>query len=584
MINPAEVARHWWEHYRERPFLRLFRIFVERIFRGGGDADSEGVDLGVGLILTLLALPGGFVSVLMFVKYSTFLSWMRGMPQADPLAVALPDEYFFITLAMAVAGTVSVWRWDAVFPDRRDYMNFVPLPVSTRLIFYSNLAAIVALAALLAFDVNAASSLLFPLGVAATQSSFLFFVKFALVHVLVVALASVFAFFAVLSVLGCLLAILPAQAFRKISPYVRAAMIMYFVTLLSTSFAVPDVLQDVSRSRTWIRLIPSCWFLGLCQSLRGHASPDLEALAQYAVPSVALAIALALLVYAVGYRRHFLRIPELAETPATHRIPRLAWARELFDRKILRTPFQQGCFHFVCRTLFRSEAHRLALAGIFGLGVVVASQFLASPLQVSSAPTARLSGDTLAVPFVLAFIVIVGLRAIFEIPADLRSTWIFRLTLDPEKHESRSSAQTIILTFVMPWIVLIVLPAYSYFDGVRIGLIHTTLVSLWSVLLVKSVLIRFRKVPFTCPMPVFQQHSIVTLLGGALEFFVFSVLTPAVESWAVVNSIRMMVFLPLAALFWYIPRLIENSASDVERNLIFEEPPTRAVQLLQLGE
>ena len=96
------------------------------------------------------------------------------------------------------------------------------------------------------------------------------------------------------------------------------------------------------------------------------------------------------------------------------------------------------------------------------------------------------------------------------------------------------------------------------------------LVELWSVLLVKAVLIRFRKVPFTCPMPVFQQHSIVTLLGSFLGFFVFAVLTPAVESWALAEPIRLLVFLPVAALFWYIPRQIENSVIDVEKSLIFE--------------
>ena len=41
MTSPFEVARHWWEYYRERPFLLLVRLFVERIFRGGGDDDMR---------------------------------------------------------------------------------------------------------------------------------------------------------------------------------------------------------------------------------------------------------------------------------------------------------------------------------------------------------------------------------------------------------------------------------------------------------------------------------------------------------------------------------------------------------------
>ena len=107
MTSPFEVFRQWWDYYRERQFWRLFRIFVARIFRGGGDSDSEGLDLGVGLVLTLLALPGGFVSVLMFVKYSTLLSWMRGARNINPAAVAMPDEYFFIILSVTVAGAAA---------------------------------------------------------------------------------------------------------------------------------------------------------------------------------------------------------------------------------------------------------------------------------------------------------------------------------------------------------------------------------------------------------------------------------------------------------------------------------------------
>ena len=61
MITEAmeEIFRRWEEH-SQRPFWRMVRLFVARIFRGGGDADTDGLDLGIGLVLTLLALPGGF--------------------------------------------------------------------------------------------------------------------------------------------------------------------------------------------------------------------------------------------------------------------------------------------------------------------------------------------------------------------------------------------------------------------------------------------------------------------------------------------------------------------------------------------
>jgi hypothetical protein len=35
---------------------------------------------------------------------------------------------------------------------------------------------------------------------------------------------------------------------------------------------------------------------------------------------------------------------------------------------------------------------------------------------------------------------------------------------------------------------------------------------------------------------------------------------------------------------WYIPRHMQKTAIDVERKLIFEESPTRAIEVLQLSE
>ena len=312
LYTRAERSR--WDAYRERPFWRLVELFVGRVFRGGGDSDAPGLDLGIGLVLTLLAIPGGFVSLFLFDKYGTFLQWLRGGNFVDPLVVSLPDEYFFIVLSMTVSGAVAVWRWDAIFPDRRDYMNLVHLPISTRMIFLANLTAVVFLAALVAVDVNAASCILFPAVVAATQSEFLFFVKFAAVHGLAVILASAFSFLTVFSLLGLNMALLPPRAFKRISSYVRALAVIYLIALLCTSFAVPNLLQHLpAKPPVWTFLVPSAWFAGLCQSLRRRTNPGLITLAHLTLPGLVAIAAVALAAYATGYRRHFLRIAELSE-------------------------------------------------------------------------------------------------------------------------------------------------------------------------------------------------------------------------------------------------------------------------------
>ena len=582
---PTERIRRAWADQRQRPFWRIVQLFVDRIFRGGGDADTEGLDLGVGLVLTLLAMPGGFVSLFLLNKYGTFLQWLRGATNVDPLAIALPDEYFFLVLSMTVTGAVAVWRWDAIFPDRRDYMNLVPLPISTGTIFFANLVAVLFLAGLIAVDVNAASCILFPMVVGATQTKFLFFLKFAVVHAVGVVLASVFAFFAVFSVLGLLMAVLPARAFKRLSTYIRGVVVVYLVALLCTSFTVPNSLRRAVSVPSWTYLMPSCWFLGLCQSLRGRAGPVLMELSRLALPGVAAVVAIALCAYAVGYQRHFVRIAEIADATATARNPRTWRLGTLLDRLVLRTPFQRGCFRFVCRTLLRSEAHRLVLTAIGGLSLVLASQALMDGFEnAKSWRQAALSANALSIPFIISFLVVVGLRLVFEIPAELRSNWIFQLLLDRDGEECEPLARKVILTLLLPGLLAITFPVYVYLDSWRVACLHTLLVTTWTVLLANIILIRFRKLPFTCTLPLFKQHSFVTLLSVCFGFLLYATSTPEFEASALAEPARMIGLIPVVAVAWYIPHHLAKSTIDIERKLIFEESPTHAFEMLGLED
>lgn len=581
-----ETVTSRWETYRQRPFWRLVELFVARVFQGGGDTDAPGLDLGMGLILTLLAIPGGFVSIFLFDKYGTFLQWLRGGDFMDPLVVSLPDEYFFIVLSMTVSGAVAVWRWDTIFPDRRDYMNLVHLPVSTRTIFFANLTAVLFLAVLVAIDVNAASCVLFPAVVAATQSQFVFFLKFAGVHAVAVIFASMLSFLIVFSLLGSSMALLPARAFKRVSGYVRGVAVLYLIGLLFTSFAVPNLLRHLpSNPPRWTLLLPSSWFVAWCQTMRGRATPGLTALAHLAFPALAAAAVIALCAYAIGYSRHFLRIAELSDTTSAGAPSPLAKLYRYADDWILRTPFQRAGFRFVWKTLFRSEAHRLLLTGVAGLGIVLASQALMNAMEVTrSARQAALSPQALSVPFILSFLIIIGLRAVFEIPAELPSNWIFRLMLDSEHQECESLARTVILIAVVPWVLLGIFPAYLYLAGIRVALLHTLLILAWSLLLTNAALIRFRKLPFTCTRPIFKQHSIVILLSIGFGFLLYATSLPEFEAWAMAKPLRFFGLLPSALIVWYVPHHLRKNAITEEKTLIFEDVSSSTFELIQLGD
>ena len=215
MTRTKQTLSAAWESYSRRPFATLLRVFVGRVFHGGGDSGASEMDVALGVILILLAMPGVLVSLLLFEKYGSLVRWMRGDGAFDPFTATIPDEYFFIVLSMVVTGAAAVWRWDALLLDRRDYSNIVPLPISLRRIFLGNLAAIFLLAVALTLDVNAASFILFPVAVVGSQVSLGVFLQFATGHALTVILASAFSFFAVFALIGLLMALLPYALFRS---------------------------------------------------------------------------------------------------------------------------------------------------------------------------------------------------------------------------------------------------------------------------------------------------------------------------------------------------------------------------------
>ena len=197
---------------------------------------------------------------------------------------------------------------------------------------------------------------------------------------------------------------------------------------------------------------------------------------------------------------------------------------------------------------------------------------------------AALSPEALSIPFILSFLVIIGLRIVFEIPVELRSNWIFQLMLDPDRQECQSLARKVVLALALPLVLTIGLPAYVYLEGVRVAFLHTVLVGIWSVLLTNIVLIRFRKVPFTCTLPIFKQHSIVLLLSVCFGYLFYAISTPEFESSALVEPLRMIALLPVAAVAWFIPHRLDKNTIDLERKLIFEESATRTIEALRLSD
>ena len=568
------AARRWARATRS-PFGCLLRLFLGRMFHGGGSASAD-LDVGVGVMLLLMVMPGFLVSLLTLEKYGHLILFLRGGRPFNPFTDTLPDEYFFIVLSLAVSGAAALWRWDSLFLDRRDFTNLVPLPVPLRTIFLANLSAILSLTALFAFVANVASVVLFPIAVVGSQGSLSVFLRFAVGHLVGVLAASLFSCFAVFAFTGLLMAILPAAAFRRVSHLVRFLLAVGLFTLLISSFAVPQLLSEMPVPAAHkFALLPPFSFLGLTRTFWGSAGdPFIPEMRRAAIAALVLALLTASLAYIASFGRSFLRFPETSDSGPLPRSPvslsPLAPALNL----LLRIQPQRACYQFAARTLLRSESHLQILLGFLALGLVLAANALTSAPDLHSLVAGKLpSVDVLSVPFVLSFCLIAGVRFAFEVPSQLHANWVFRLSLDPDRHDARHTARLVLLVFSLSWLLPLCFLVTLAFWGWQIATIHTFIVGLSTIVLAELSILRFRKPPFACSYPPFKSHSGLVVVGYLFAFILFTGPLVELEHWSLQDSWRVLCFVPiwlaaLAGVHFYRKQML-----DMDKQLLFDELP-----------
>jgi hypothetical protein len=561
------------------PFGTLFRLFLGRMFHGSSDNDDGQLDLGPGVIAILLAMPGLLVSLLMFEKYGSLMHFLNGdLYTFDAFAQTISDEYFFVILSVVVTGIAALWRWDAIFLDRRDYTNLVPLPISLATIFAANFCAILAFATFLTIVVNAASSIFFPIAVMGSQSSIAVLLRFAAGHAIEIFLASIFSFFSVFAIAGLLMSILPARLFRRISVLVRFLLGLVFLFLLATSLTVPDLLEKSKPSAVKnIVQLPPISFLGIARTIWGRGyEPQVAQLTSAALFALAAAVIVALITYAFSFRRSFIRIPETTDIGP---LPQLRISMRLFkplfvplQKLFLRTSSQRGSFRFSIYTLLRSEAHLQIFLAFAALGLVAAAESLNTPQGLASVLSQRYAPvELLAVPFILAFCCLAGIRFAFEIPADLRAAWIFKFWIDRDSQEARPIARRVLYSLTLSWLAPATFVVTLHFFGWRDALLHVAIFIAATILLVEILIANFRKIPFTCPYPQFESTSGLILVAYLFGFFVFTDYLPQLEHWALLDPIRALIFIPLLAAGFAAIHIRRRQLLDMDKTLIFNE-------------
>jgi hypothetical protein len=228
--------------------------------------------------------------------------------------------------------------------------------------------------------------------------------------------------------------------------------------------------------------------------------------------------------------------------------------------------FRRACYCFVVRAMLRNETHRLAIAVSLGLGYLLSFE----------------NGGQ-ALPAI--YLLVLGLRIAFELPAGVSSNWIFRATLDPRENEALPVARRLMLGFVVPF-VLIPSFAWSWWrSGLVSSALDTSFALALTLILIEIQLAGYRKVPLTCPMPGFRDHALMLCLIQFLGFELFTRGGAAAEEWMFAMPVRLILLPTVMAAGWYWNRrriADAREAGELEEGVTFENAPVRVVERLNL--
>ena len=560
-------------------FRTLIRHFFSRFF----DKDSLSAEAderaNVVQIIAILALPGAIISLFMIPDYMLVRSdltrlWLRA-----------GDRYSFIAYAMTVMGFVMTFKWDSLFPDRRDYLILTPLPISLRQFFAAKVISLCCFLLFFAVAINFFSCLIIPYVYLVRNNSFRVMLPAFVAHAAAVLSASIFMamFFAALQ--GILINLMSPSSFRRVSHWIQMISMMILVTVLLITPGISGNLQLLTESNTPVlNYIPLFWFLGIYEVLNpeGTLMPVSHLWATRAIEAMFFVAAVFVVTYLISYRRYSKKILEGVESEVFAQPVYQRAVSAVLNFVLLRHPFQRASYYFVGKIFKRSAKHRLFIAMYSGIGLALILSSLFVMRRDTDFILSISRQGLIEAPLILSFFIVSGLRATFNIPYELGANWMFQIATGRDAAEYlRATRRWVFLRGVVPMYLLLVplefgllSPAEAAFN-LAFGLAI-------AALLTELFFFNFNKVPFTCSYLPAKSH--LAFLGGAYlyGFTIYTFTMADLEKWVGQTAGRtgwfyLLVFGTLAGISLY-----RRHGRDRVIELVYEDDRDPVVRQLNL--
>ncbi|HTZ90647.1 MAG TPA: hypothetical protein VMA71_09905 [Alloacidobacterium sp.] len=526
-------------------------------------------------LLCVLGCVGPLIVRLYVPKYA----YLQSMPAGDLyLAAVRADRLFFVATSMLVAGMVSVYQWQNLFPSREDYLALKPLPIRLYQVFVGRCVASFLIAAAIIVDVNVGASVLFPSIATGRWQSPPFGVRYVLAHATATVSAGLFVYVAMFALQGVLMSLLPNRVFPRVSVVMQALAAAGLLIGSTYVLDIPNWHRTIAARAEWLWHFPPMWFLGFYERLLGTSDPYFRRLSSMASAAFGAACVLAVLSYLLSYRRQAARALEQVRPGAWDWSGKLA---EKISSVVIRDSTERAAFVFALQTLRGSRRHKLLMLFGIALALVVVVEE-AIPAVVSPGGHAmRQHQSLLAMPLIAGAILVSTFCYVFQFPCELKANWVFRMADGPGRLPLLNSVDRLLILCGLLPVVLISSPIVGVAFGWRLAIAHGLLVTVLVLLLIEFRLNGWHKIPFTCSY-VPGRRNFWQIAGAYLSLF--AIIIPTVtyfESRVLKPIILIGLAAGFSALYWKLRALRCVQASCVP--LMFDESEEAVVSPVQLN-
>jgi len=503
----------------------LVRAFFEQFFAGDESASDAQRRQTIFYTAAFLLAPGVFLMMELFPSFEWALIQARvGRGPAgyiDDLRAWI--AFLFTTYSMTASGLVTVFAWDALTFGRRDAMVLGPLPLQQRTLLAAKLAALGALLLAGSLPITITNAAMFAMETADPAGIIGLFRYFIAIFLATFG-AAFFGFALVVCARG---AISLAGGSRFASRCGPPLQFVCIVCLLSLVIFCPFVLNVRFQSAGFTNAMPSAWFVGVFEQLRGSrrafdAQFPFMMLARRATAWTPIVAAAASAFSVVEFRRQMRfslappALPGILEgAPIGRRLARLIAGGN---------HAAAATADFILLTLARHRARMAPIASDAAVAVAIVIAGLSSNTPNVDA-LVRPRTAVLWMPLVVGYWMTIGLRRSFFAPSEPAGEWTFRV------NGTSNGVWPAVRAAMIAFLVLRTLALSALLVpliGWRLASWHAVVVVVLMVLLAEIAALGVNHVPFTrraAPAPAAAARWTLCIAG----MFAFAYLPVRIE-------------------------------------------------------